>query len=500
MSSEASTGSTEASGSISSLDSAAAAAEAAAQAEAAAKEEAEFQARLQEKLQEVQTHFAPQHERFRVDGIISNGAYGVTLRVLEMGPDMPVVEPDPVDQPRTRGVKRLRELSARSWGTIRKRLRISNSGDRNNDGVGGGGIGEALYEGSPERMGTRVVRRMCLKLPLGARTLGDSQDALRHEINILRSVNGSKHVAGLIAYRDDPLYVAFRLRGLPFPRVPSGQGDFLAGWSGPAVMIEWYLGSFLGRTTTVQEWSKLTCYCVSDLENGTLKRLIQRLEASDTQVVPNRVLWSIYLCLIRACVALLYPKALDPDADAELEVLPQPGARASGITHNDLGSANVMIGDLDPSHREHSLLPVVKLIDFGCSEDDQTPEDAASTNLADVSTLIMNLIQRSDAMSLAGQAEWQGIRTTARPLVPYFNMREDGPVHGVPYPHLDGEIRDLVCRAKAVDWDQRTALAEAYAIATRCINKGEGSFFLSGTAESDIDIGQFVQEFIFNPA
>ncbi|KAI0163986.1 hypothetical protein GGR57DRAFT_516334 [Xylariaceae sp. FL1272] len=341
----------------------------------------EFQA-IQQRLE---AHVAPQHERYRVDGVISAGANGVTLRVLELEPDMPAVE----QMGKSKGLKRkLKDFSTRSWGNVKKKFAALRVDDADGNARA---IAEeaALFEGSPEPMGRRVVRRMCVKLPLDNPNLNDPIEGLRFEINTLRAING----------------------------------------------------------------------------------------------------------VIRACVALLYPKAFEPDTKPELEILPQPGREASGIEHRDVGVGNIMIGDLDPSLREHSLLPTLKMIDFGEAREEEPPEDAASSNLADVSRVILTLIT-GQVFDFAPLGQWQGIQTTASRLIPRAG--------NTPYPHLDGEMRNVICRTLATDWDLRMPLAEAYDIVTRGANKGHTAYLLSnlvgGTLESDDDLRNFVQEFILNPA
>lgn len=74
----------------------------------------------------------------------------------------------------------------------------------------------------------------------------------------------------MIAYRDDPEEVARSLARLPFPCVPLGQGDFLAGLCGPILVTEY-------------------------IENGVFLKLIKRLQAQKAPLA-NRVIWFIYLC------------------------------------------------------------------------------------------------------------------------------------------------------------------------------------------------------------
>ncbi|KAK7987039.1 hypothetical protein PG988_002027 [Apiospora saccharicola] len=42
------------------------------------------------------------------------------------------------------------------------------------------------------------------------------------------------------------------------------------------------------------------------LENGTLAQFVEKYKAQDIPYVPNRLLWRIFMCMIRACIAMAY--------------------------------------------------------------------------------------------------------------------------------------------------------------------------------------------------
>ncbi|KAI8964733.1 kinase-like domain-containing protein [Daldinia sp. FL1419] len=141
------------------------------------------------------------------------------------------------------------------------------------------------------------------------------------------------------------------------------------------------------------------------MDNGNLSHLIQRIEksyiAQEQKRVPNRVLWSFWLCLVRSIVALEYPprmfhpgrhkwhnEAVQNYANEEMEVDNPEGApdwmghdhdlfeevpsifkRHAGrrLVHFDIDPKNVLIGGLDeePLDGEHAIIPRLKLADFG---------------------------------------------------------------------------------------------------------------------------------------
>ncbi|KAI1321409.1 hypothetical protein F5Y16DRAFT_405227 [Xylariaceae sp. FL0255] len=106
--------------------------------------------------------------------------------------------------------------------------------------------------------------------------------------------------------------------------------------------------------------------------HGTLDDFLMRVRR--TENLPNRVCWIIFLCLIRMMCACCYPPNRRDDDPVLMESLTELRAnpqrwQAFTIAHMDLVNlANFVFDDLRPHEEEHSLLPILKLIDFGCAE------------------------------------------------------------------------------------------------------------------------------------
>ncbi|KAI1484402.1 kinase-like domain-containing protein [Biscogniauxia mediterranea] len=110
------------------------------------------------------------------------------------------------------------------------------------------------------------------------------------------------------------------------------------------------------------------------LKNGPLMNLILFNRASNRHT-PNRVLWSFWLCLVRACIGLeFWPKKFHPDRHRPVapgtsrdltEELPQPNRRwrRRRLVHYDIDPLNILIGDLDLDDPDHSSIS-----DFGLSQ------------------------------------------------------------------------------------------------------------------------------------
>ncbi|KAI1284808.1 kinase-like domain-containing protein [Xylaria sp. FL0933] len=126
---------------------------------------------------------------------------------------------------------------------------------------------------------------------------------------------------------------------------------------------------------------------------GDLESLIKRVSGRN-MVFPNRVLWSFWLCMVRACLGMQYPprkfhprRREGPPEDMGgqpgvstdrlgkvvgtdlFEEVPDPRKRwaQKRIVHFDIDPKNIFITGLDALTRdeEHKLVPRLKLADFG---------------------------------------------------------------------------------------------------------------------------------------
>ncbi|KAI1455864.1 hypothetical protein F4805DRAFT_459326 [Annulohypoxylon moriforme] len=104
------------------------------------------------------------------------------------------------------------------------------------------------------------------------------------------------------------------------------------------------------------------------LAHGTLFQFQERTIKAN-QHIPNRMMWSIFLCLVRGCIAMAYHP---PGPDIQLEQVRDE--EPSSLAHNDMHGNNFVFGMLEKTkfiskggivYLEHSLLPPLKLIDFG---------------------------------------------------------------------------------------------------------------------------------------
>ncbi|KAK9415686.1 putative Protein kinase domain-containing protein [Seiridium unicorne] len=268
-------------------------------------------------------------------------------------------------------------------------------------------------------------RRMVVKRAKGLR----GETSLRRETDWLTKLRGSEHIVGLLAARDntDSVRVLSNfLRVLKDARYIFQSPASLAfrGTIGPIVGIEY-------------------------LENGTLGMLIKRLQDRGMHL-PNRVLWSFFLCMVRACVALAYPPKGAPGGDTQLENIPTDGRQPIELTHGDLHSANIMIGRVNPRFPEHSIVPVAKFIDLGEAKLDS--DLGITENLYKVSLRIFILIIRHEFKIRRARSMYRGFETLATEILPHGD--------GAKYPTLDPELREFLARCLATDEALRPGLQE----------------------------------------
>ncbi|KAI1329267.1 hypothetical protein F5Y16DRAFT_397458 [Xylariaceae sp. FL0255] len=316
------------------------------------------------------------------------------------------------------------------------------------------------------------VKRMVIKRPLT-----EQYGGIQNEARVLLALRNNLHISRILAWRfqqQAPIAASMAREAPPAaPSPPGYQDNFLTGLFGPVIAMEY-------------------------LENGTLRGLRHRLEEGDIRA-PNRVLWSIYLCLVRGCVAMAYPKPAAANGEPTLEEIPAPETGKLGIQHRDLHLGNVMFGSTDPDVNEHNLIPIVKFIDFGRSaglqednalyEDDGRDDEATGDNLLRIARIMNILITLDD---IYANVRYENIITKARLLGDNIKhpRRTD----------LDGQIREIVCRSLAEEAAERPGLADMLARTKAGAAKPPRSYRFGARREMDAAIREFVQRNIYDAA
>ncbi|KAI1257366.1 hypothetical protein MGN70_000406 [Eutypa lata] len=246
-------------------------------------------------------------------------------------------------------------------------------------------------------------------------------------------------------------------------------------------------------------------YITEYLQNGTLKLFVQRTRQAGERL-PNRLLWRLFLCMVRAGVEIAWP----PNNPVQLGQIGT--GPPSKLAHNDFHNENLMFGSLDNNTPEHALVPILQLIGFGKSGDmdvspalnafqlanydrqlnlDQyrRPADkrthGTDKNIYDVGVLMALIIRQRDSASPADIRTW--IRDPN--LLPRVEGISD----------LDSDLRLLVQRCIAENPLNRPRLEELLVtVSDAVVTKTAQAYPNNEGFESDDHIEYLVKKYIID--
>ncbi|KAI1147736.1 hypothetical protein F4825DRAFT_471095 [Nemania diffusa] len=329
-------------------------------------------------------------------------------------------------------------------------------------------------------------RRLVVK-----RSLYDTfSDDLESEIEIMKKVNGSAHVARVIASSRDSRP---ELRPGFFGRLifwfSRRQRNFLVGLPGSTLILEYLEHGILNdvifkiRDRNLEE----------DAEEDAEENAEKNAEEDGGRPLPNRLLWRWFLCLARACVALKFPAGQPVDTIPKLEEIPADQSNPGNIYHGDMHGGNILIGSTG-DFPEHELVPPLKLIDFGQAgvydSYDSYDTEGDERNIYDIGTQIIHLIKGSTIVGW-GNAVHKGIPTLATSILP--DNDND------PHPHLDSDLRDLVASCLAVDPLHRPTVSEILELCKSAVErKTPASYGANWRMETDSEVQRTLQELVYN--
>ncbi|CAJ2500249.1 Uu.00g031020.m01.CDS01 [Anthostomella pinea] len=315
-----------------------------------------------------------------------------------------------------------------------------------------------------EKLANGKTRRLAVKRALSK----ESESDLRREITWMTRLGGAAHIARVLGTRNvTGGNMTNTRRGLA--QLFRTRSRFLIGIEGPVLALEY-------------------------LENGSLAGMYKRMCRAKT-VLPNRILWSFWVCLVRACIAMAYPPDRGINATPRLEQI-TAGAIPGTLEHGDLHRGNIMIG-LTDDFGEHGPIPGLKLIDFGTAQTDVNTHTRAtpgtSWNIREMSNMMLDIIaHRTVLIETNNPVTYKGYETGASEIL---DVPGGG---GANYPTLDEDFRDLMARCLARDQNLRPSLPAILTESLARAGKGAASYGANQALETDEAIRDVLKNLIYD--
>ncbi|RYP62606.1 hypothetical protein DL771_009649 [Monosporascus sp. 5C6A] len=366
-------------------------------------------------------------------------------------------------------------------------------------GSGGYGLCSALKEFLPDGKERKLVIK---------RAIGGESAALLVEIERLKQIEGGKHIVQTRTISNNPLQRAVPLDLVgAFSEMTLSSGDESSRSEGSGPLSAIMSGRSASSGQSAMAYLKLFMI-MEFIENGVLSEFIDKAgKACDLD----------FMLFVRACVGMAWPNELnDPDGEPVLEE-PRRDEEPGNFTHTDLSIENVMLGNFIRTELEHSMAPILKVIDFGLDRRFRTHSGALDmngvpTNLRDIGQIMINIIlletypTTPDGPSrgysrISGDDEYC-YETDASAILP-----DDEGTN--PFPYLDPDLRDKICECMAVEEEDRPDLAGLFDyVKDKVLSRGAEYWFErrhqydTGAVywrETEIHIEWLLQSLLFEP-
>ncbi|KAI1772884.1 hypothetical protein F4818DRAFT_443765 [Hypoxylon cercidicola] len=207
------------------------------------------------------------------------------------------------------------------------------------------------------------------------------------------------------------------------------------------------------------------------------------------EYIPSRILWRLFLCLVRACVGMAYPPPQyygRPDTYREIII---PNRDPELIIHFDMHLLNVFIDDLSETWTdvpEHGFAPRFKLGDFGLTQAwDPDLEDEVKIAAAHVGKpgYQAPLMYNSLTLYYTDDEDWQPeVCPIAMPDGTAYNLNtwapflvgDDASVYE-DFRSYSTELRTLIARCMADRQEERPSLHELLDLIQANIARGDAT-------------------------
>ncbi|KAI1077245.1 hypothetical protein F5B20DRAFT_552830 [Whalleya microplaca] len=246
---------------------------------------------------------------------------------------------------------------------------------------------------------------------------------------------------------------------------------------------------------------------------------------------PNRVLWNIFLCLIRQCVAMAYPpdgRILRLEDDKEDTLIDEntpawrerilAGVKPFTLIQGSPHLANVLIDNIT-SEDEHRLVPMIKLIDFGRGQEQGTSElgypdgmsmfgdeNGIRRNIWGVGR-IMQQLACTATIPQENSSTYDGSRQVVTFTSPVTGIDEDIYTEAVPALisniFLEPRLREMIIRCLAWSYIQQPLLHDILETCENMVRTRTAQHYdilpdEDAVAETDEGIKKLVQEMVLD--
>ncbi|GAW15350.1 hypothetical protein ANO14919_047590 [Xylariales sp. No.14919] len=317
--------------------------------------------------------------------------------------------------------------------------------------VGNGRYGLAFLVG--QKAGGPTGFRMVVKV-----AIRDEIESLRNEIKI-QQLNGAMHIVKMIASADTE-----------FPNRDNNNFPPVS-WAFESSKIR---GPILG---------------LEYIDGSNLLDPFRRMQAMRAHM-PNRILWSLYLCLIRACIGMAYPVGAPLMSQTSTLETVTPDTPPILLKHNDIALRNIMIAT-ENKEGEHAIGYIFKLIDFGGARIVDDRLQGPPENLYRISQAISVFITGRSLNILNQPGIYKGSETIGGYL-----LRLPGRVSR--YPWLDPDLAGFMAECMYTDPAKRPDLQRALTVATNAVANKTHDMFPNPDEETDEAIEAFLQALVLD--
>ncbi|KAK8136280.1 hypothetical protein PG984_004220 [Apiospora sp. TS-2023a] len=234
------------------------------------------------------------------------------------------------------------------------------------------------------------------------------------------------------------------------------------------------------------------------MESGNLHEFRKRMREAGVNP-PNRFLWRVLRCLMRACAGMAWYEHYDMgERGREYTV---DWEEPENVAHGSLDLSHLLIGSLTPNDNDHGLTPVLKMCSFGETEHLIGNSRGLRQNQFAIGRIIQTLAlpaSRTADQEVDGLLPLDLGETEFRPGE-YINSC----VHDefIAAPHVSFELKDFVTSLMAANVEDMWSLDELLGQTIQFSGRTSAQDFEGQEvppAETNEAIAQFVQDYMFN--